>query len=660
MIATPADFELMLDTITDGMLVVDDHGIVLYANRAAEHIFERGDLLGTDLAVPLHSDAAYQEINLIRRSGIGWAELRSSPINWGGQAAYVIGVHDITERKQAEAELRIAAAAFDSQVGSMIADANVRILRVNHAFTAITGYRTDEVKGKSPSILSSGMHGANFYVAMWKSINTTGTWDGEIWNRRKNGEIYPEHLTITSVKDAQGNVTHYVGAFTDSTQRQKTLDELRSTASELEQANAQIEEERAMLAQRVEERTAQLQYANHAKDSFLATMSHEIRTPLAGLLGMMELLSLSKLEHEQTELLGAAQRSGNSLLRIVNDILDWSKIEAGKLELSPQTASIKDTLQSVVQTYTQLANDKDVPLKLEIDSRLAATHLFDPLRLSQILNNFTSNAIKFTPRGSVHIRAEWLGNLNGSDTVRFSVKDSGIGISAEQQSRLFQQYEQAGAETARMYGGTGLGLAICRKLAELMGGTLAVNSMPGKGSTFSITVDLPVAEQRASTGDQASGAGHDTQADTDDVSPLVAPGQTIPVLVVDDHPINRMLLKQQLGLLGLHPDAAADGVEALALWQSHHYDLIITDCHMPEMDGYELTRTIRDIEKKSGARPIPIIAWTANVLAEEEQHCRAAGMDDILTKPTELADLRAKLLNWLDRAGVLERPSHNG
>ncbi|MBW8079550.1 MAG: response regulator, partial [Gallionella sp.] len=522
------------------------------------------------------------------------------------------------------------------------------------------GYRTDEVKGKSPSILSSGMHGANFYVAMWDSINSTGTWDGEIWNRRKNGEIYPEHLTITAVKDAQGNVTHYVGALTDSTQRQKTLDELRSTAKQLEQANAQIEEERAMLAQRVEERTAQLQYANHAKDSFLATMSHEIRTPLAGLLGMMELLSLSKLEHEQTELLGAAQRSGNSLLRIVNDILDWSKIEAGKLELSPQTASIKDMLQSVVQTYTQLANDKGVPLKLEIDSRLAAAHLFDPLRVSQILNNFTSNAIKFTPRGNVHIRAEWLGNLNGRDTVRFSVKDSGIGISKEQQSRLFEQYEQAGADTARMYGGTGLGLAICRKLAELMGGTLAVNSMPGKGSTFSITVDLPVAEQPASTGDQASGVGHDTQDGTDDVSPLVAPGKTIPVLVVDDHPINRMLLKQQLGLLGLHPDAAADGVEALALWQSKHYDLVITDCHMPQMDGYELTRTIRDIEKKSGARPIPIIAWTANVLAEEEQHCRAAGMDDILTKPTELADLRAKLLNWLDRAGVLERPSHNG
>ncbi len=653
MTETISKCELILNALTDGILVVDRHGIVLYANRAAEQLFERGDLLGTDLAVPLGSDADFQEINLIRRSGIGWAELRSAPITWEDQAAYIISVRDITERRLAKAELHIAATAFESRVGMMIADANVRILRVNEAFTTITGYSTEEVKGKSPSILGSGMHGANFYVAMWESIKSKGMWDGEIWNRRKNGEIYPEHLTITAVKDKQGNVTNYVGALTDSTQRQQTLEQLRSTAIQLEQANALIEDERAMLAERVKERTAQLIHANKAKDSFLATMSHEIRTPLGGLLGMLELLDLSLLDAKQREMMRAARNSGNSLLRIVNDILDWSKIEAGKLELSPQVASLRDTLQDVVDTYMPQTTGKDIQLTLDIDPNLGAAHFFDPLRLSQILNNFTSNALKFTSSGNVQIIAQRRSQHDGNEEVHICVKDSGIGIAPEHQERLFQHYEQASADTARMYGGTGLGLSICRRLAELMGGTLSVESTPGVGSSFCLTISLPVTELTAQHELQQSINRKESRTDETEISQLVGPGRTLAVLMVDDHPLNRMLLKQQLGLLGLHTDAATDGVEALALWQSKHYDLIITDCHMPQMDGYELTRTIRHIELHTGARRIPIIAWTANVLAEEEQHCRSSGMDDILTKPTELAELRAKLAHWLAKVELV-------
>ncbi len=432
-------------------------------------------------------------------------------------------------------------------------------------------------------------------------------------------------------------------------ERDAALDQLRRTADQLAQTNAQLEAERATLAQRVERRTRQLLLANKAKDSFLATMSHEIRTPLGGLLGMMELLGLSQLQPHQSELLAAAQTSGNSLLRIVNDILDWSKIEAGKLELAPRPATFTDMLRSVVNTYAQIATEKDIRLSYSIDPELRGAHLFDPLRLSQILNNFTSNALKFTASGTIHLSAQRLTHHTGYDTVRFSVTDSGIGIDPEHRARLFQHYEQASADTARMYGGTGLGLSICRRLAELMDGELSVDSTPGVGSTFSLTLQLPIANV-ALAADPQQPTAPDPEPDT---SPLVAPGQTLAVLMVDDHPLNRMLLKQQLGLLGLHPDAAADGVEALALWQSHHYDLIITDCHMPEMDGYELTRTIRDIERHTGARRIPIIAWTANVLAEEQHRCQAAGMDDLLTKPTELAELRAKLAHWLAKARLL-------
>lgn len=423
--------------------------------------------------------------------------------------------------------------------------------------------------------------------------------------------------------------------------------ENRTTASKLEQANAQIAEERTQLAARVAERTSQLQYANHAKDSFLATMSHEIRTPLGGLLGMMELLGLSKLDEAQTEILAAARQSGNSLLRIVNDILDWSKIEAGKLELAPRVATISEMFKTVASTYAQIASEKDIKLQFEVDPALSDAHVFDPLRLSQILNNFTSNALKFTEQGFVKVTAKRAALHDGGEDIHFCVKDSGVGITLEQQQRLFRHYEQASADTARMYGGTGLGLSICRSLAELMEGSLSVESKPGSGSMFSISIRLPVANQSAQRELQQS---IEEKVDREaDISPMVTDGNRISMLVIDDHPLNRMLLKQQLCLLGFQVVVAKDGIDALSSWESGDFDAIVTDCHMPEMDGYELTRRIRDSERQSGAKRIPIIAWTANVLTEEEDRCLAAGMDDILTKPTELSHLRTKLSQWLTK-----------
>ena len=551
-------------------------------------------------------------------------------------------IQDITARKETEAQLLIAATAFESQEGLMVTDAHKNILKVNAAFTAITGYGAEEVIGKNPRMLASGLQDKNFYKAMWDSINTHGVWKGELLNRRKSGEIYPELLMITAVKDKAGKVSHYVGAQSDNSERQMVMEQLRSAAVNLEAVNRQVEEERALLAQRVEERTSQLRYANRAKDSFLATMSHEIRTPLGGLLGMMELLSMSHLDIEQHQMLTAARQSGKSLLRIVDDILDWSKIEAKKLVLAPQVASVEDMLKGVVNTYAQLAAAKGVELKLDIQPGGNSHHYFDALRVSQILNNFTSNAIKFTERGTVLIKLDWLGGYHGFDTVRFSVKDNGIGIAPEQQERLFHHYEQASADTARMYGGTGLGLSICRSLADLLGGTIEVESAPNAGSTFSFSISLPVANV-------ARDNTIAPLAQTEPFAPLITKGQKVSVLVVDDHPMNRMLLKQQLALLGLGVEVSADGGEALSLWQAGKYDLIITDCHMPEMDGYELTRRIRQAERETSATRLPIIAWTANALADEVANCQQAGMDDLMTKPTELSALKAMLSKWLGK-----------
>lgn len=519
---------------------------------------------------------------------------------------------------------------------------------VNRAALQMLGYQhPGEIIGKQMHELIHHRHadGSTYpaaeckMYAAFRSNQSLHVADEVFWHR--DGSAIPVEYWSQPIM-VQGVLQGAIATFIDTTERRQVLDKLRATARELECANAQIEAERGLLAERVLERTAQLQRANHAKDSFLATMSHEIRTPLGGLLGMMELLDLSHLDVKQHELLEAARKSGKSLLRIVNDILDWSKIEAGKLELAPQVASIAETLQSVANTYAQLASEKDIRISWNVDPALAAAHRFDPLRLSQILNNFTSNALKFTERGVIQISAERLAQHGEREQVCFSIRDSGIGITAEQQQRLFLQYEQASTDTARMYGGTGLGLAICRRLAELMGGTLSVSSQAGVGSTFSLTVTLVAAQADPGlTRLVASNA-------VPDISPLHFDGRIPTVLIVDDHPLNRLLLKQQLDVLGVGVAVAEHGQQALARWQQGGCDLLITDCHMPEMDGYRLTQLIRGEECNSGTHT-PVIAWTANVLAEEEEHCRLAGMDDMLTKPTELHELRAKLLKYLSR-----------
>lgn len=666
-----------LETAMDAVIQMNAAGIITGWNSQAEKAFgwhreeALGQVLHETIIPPRYREAHRRglerflltgegpmlnsrvEVTGLHRDGHEFpVELSIAPIQTAGKYEFSAFIRDITERKRHEREMRIAAAAFEAQEGIAVTDEKGVIVRVNRTFTTITGYSAEEAIGNTTHILKSDRHDVEFYHRMWEDLRRDKFWQGEIWNKRKNGEIYPEWLTITAVVAEDGKVNNYVAIFLDITERKRAETEIAAINTQLQQANAQIEDERANLAERVMERTAQLMYANLAKDSFLATMSHEIRTPLGGMLGMLELISLSRLDREQREMLQAARDSGRSLLRIVNDILDWSKIEAGKLELAPQAAAIPEVLKGVVSTYSSLASAKSLLLRQRVDSKLAAAHIFDPLRLSQILNNFTSNAIKFTEQGTIEISAELIARHEGVEQVRFCVKDSGVGISLEQQAHLFQYYEQASADTARMYGGTGLGLVICHSLAELMEGAISVGSTVGVGSTFCFTVNLPVASPAEQRDMQLRQAREQSSYDTPVITPLVEEGKLVSALVVDDHPVNRKLLKQQLMQLGLHTVDAASGIAALSLWQTGHFDIMITDCHMPEMDGYELTRSIREMEQRDGRQRSPIIAWTANVLAEEERRCHAAGMDDVLTKPTDLAELKAVLLKWLAKISI--------
>jgi PAS domain S-box-containing protein len=392
---------------------------------------------------------------------------------------------------------------------------------------------------------------------------------------------------------------------------------------------------------KLQEKNVELEHASDMKSVFLATMSHELRTPLNGMLGMLELLSLSRLTGEQRETLEIARDSGRGLVRIIDDVLDHAKIEAGKLEIRLEPVSVALLLRRVLSSYRGLASGKNILITQRMDPNISPSVMADPLRILQILDNLVSNALKFTAEGSVEVRADLLGRAGNSDIVCLSVKDTGIGIDQEAQQRLFQPFEQAGTATARLYGGTGLGLSISRRLAGMMGGTIQLESAPGSGTTVSLTLTLPIDDAQLTECESNP---------TLSVIPLAAPaafGTGPLVLAVDDHPTNRELLARQIETLGLRVRTAIDGREALALWQAGGITVIVTDCNMPLMDGYALSRAIREIEAKQGIPRTPIVAWTATVLPEAALLCHAAGMDDILTKPAELGALSKILSKWL-------------
>ncbi|MDO8958993.1 MAG: ATP-binding protein, partial [Rhodocyclaceae bacterium] len=417
----------------------------------------------------------------------------------------------------------------------------------------------------------------------------------------------------------------------DGTVRDVTREKAAEEA--LRQLNAELEI-------RVAERTTKLEQLLVERQEFFATMSHEIRTPLTGLLGMLELLSFSSLADEQRHELAVARESGKALSRIIDDILDYSRIEAGKLSLSPEPEDLRALIESVRDAHLTTASAKGISLMSFVDPRLPRAVLADGLRLRQILQNFVSNALKFTAEGYVELRAEWLCGDGENVTLKLAVRDTGIGITPETQRRLFERYAQADATTARRYGGTGLGLSICKHLAELMGGTIGVESTPAQGSRFFVTVTLPVAQVEAAPVPGPSEA----------LRQLDAGGR--PVLVADDHPTNRALIARQMALLGLPVELAENGNQALAKWKHGDYALILTDVHMPVMDGFELARAVRAIEAQEGRRHTPILAWTAAAMDEEVARAHAAGMNDVLVKPTELATLRLVLSRWLPFAAA--------
>lgn len=633
--ASEAKFRTITSSMRDAIVMIDRDGKVSFWNNSAERIFgySSGEVLGEalhKLIVPGPRDLENGrnggnrdifelfkqvdeaktveeiiEVEARRKSGdIFPMEITLSTVRIQDVLNTVAVIRDISRRKAEEQEIRkLSSAVEQSNVVIVITDTQGVIEYVNPRFTEVTGYTREEAQGENPRILSSGIHSTEFYEDLWKTITAGNDWRGEFYNRKKNGELYWEASQISPIKDARGEITHFVAFKEDVTERKRMEIELRSAKDAAE-------------------------VASHSKSEFLANMSHELRTPMNAIIGMTELVLDTNVDKEQKEYLNIVRQSSNSLLSLLNDILDLSKIEAGKLALEPIPFNLRECLGETARTLGHQAHKKKLELVYYIDSEVPEQLIGDVGRLRQVIVNMIGNSIKFTEKGEIVLKIEVAEELpEDRIMLHFLISDTGIGIAGEKLGSIFEKFSQADTSTTRKYGGSGLGLPISSSLINLMEGSIWVESpasfphfsKSGPGSTFHLTAVF----RTDKTVPDAMRAF--------DIEKL----KGLPVLIVDDNKTNRRFLQEVLNKYGMEPEEAASGKEALRLIRERHYQLLILDYQMPEMDGGMVLKQLR-IDMNSD---MPVILISSGIRIEELERFKQFGISAHFFKPVNTREL---------------------
>ncbi|MCP5157847.1 MAG: PAS domain S-box protein [Gammaproteobacteria bacterium] len=603
-----------------------------------------------ELQKALQDGAPYNSrFRILRNNTIRIIQVMSRVLrNDASQPVRIIGANvDITESENAESALREAEERFRGAFetaphGMALISTEGRWLKVNRAVCEIVGYDEEELLVTDfQTITHPDDLDADLGYVQQLLEGRIPSYQMEKRYFHKDGRIVWILLSVSLVRDDAGQPIHFVSQIQDITERkQAALLQRRAEAALIEAKHA-------------------AEQANQAKSEFLANMSHEIRTPMNAMIGLTQLTLDTDLNPQQTDYLQKILSSSKALLKLLNDILDYSKIEAGRLEMEALDFALDEILCDIVGLFAIKAEAKGIDLIFEVAPQVPMSLNGDPLRLGQVLNNLVGNAMKFTKQGKVQVQVETTQHAFGMPMLRFSIHDTGIGMTEEQIGRLFQAFTQADASTTRNFGGTGLGLTICKQLVELMQGNIGVESVLDRGSTFYFTIPLrpasaPLPSRKE---DQLYKARTMVDAKNNQVTPfnpcsarrhplfeMTRPIHGARVLLVEDNAANQLVAQGFLEKMALVVDIVCHGQEAVEKAMTQDYDVILMDLQMPEMDGFEATRRIRTAAR---GYALPIIAMTAAAMPEDQAAVAAAGMNDHITKPIDSEVLAETLLKWV-------------
>ncbi|MCB2289399.1 PAS domain S-box protein [Clostridium sp. CS001] len=656
-------YKSIFDNVQDIILIVSEEGFILNANNQAIKIYEytyeellkmnlldirneeSRDLLNSQLSETFKRDIIY-EINHYKKDGTMFpVEVKSVGIEFEGNKIVISVIRDITERKRQEKELKESEEKYRliySKMNQGMAlheiilneedePIDYRYIDINDSFEKITGILRKDIIGKTIKEVMPNTE--SYWIDKYGQVAISGE---ELYYENFSSELN-KYFQVYAYSPEYKKFAIICTDITERVNREKELNEKYEELSSIYEELMATEEELRTNYKEMEILKEEAVEANSIKSAFLANMSHEIRTPLNGIMGMAYLLEDTNTNDVQNEYLNMLKTSSNLLLDIVNSVLDMAKIEAGKLELSTEPFNLKDTLDTIVNQLQFLAHKKNLEIMHYIEPFMNLDIIGDKVRLNQVIINLVNNAIKFTDEGRIILCAKKNYSNALKIKIQFSVEDTGIGIDNEYKDKIFEAFCQGDSSYTKKYGGTGLGLAISKEITELMNGEIWFESENGEGSTFYFTAEFNL--------QQLDEVSEKKIIAKNEITPPVNSGNRT-VLIAEDNEINMEIVKSFLDIKGVNYFAANNGREAIEILEKECVDLILMDLQMPEVNGYEATKTIREKEKNSGNH-IPIVAMTAYAMDSDKKKCIESGMDDYISKPFNLKDLEKIIIKYI-------------